>query len=148
MPRSRYIPNGAEIARLRSALGLTQEELAEKAGYGARTVQKAEGKKQKQLDEATLRTIAEALGVEMDAIILTEQKGLQEAPGKAEMAGVAARNTQIPSVHFHVDVDIPKTVWLKGERQKFLALLDAIDPSLGLRSTIESESCLGCQSNL
>lgn len=147
MPRSRYIPNGAEIARLRCALGWTQDELAEKAGYDVRTIQKAEGKRKQRLDEATLQTIADALGVELEKIILSEQREEDSALGSSDNAGVTTGNKKGPIVRYHLDVDIPKVLWVSGERQKFMALLNALDPSLKLQTAIVAEVCLDCQNN-
>ena len=43
MPRGHVLPDGATIAALRGEAGLTQDELASRAGYGLRTIGNVEG---------------------------------------------------------------------------------------------------------
>ncbi|WP_033289624.1 helix-turn-helix domain-containing protein [Amycolatopsis jejuensis] len=60
---------GDNLARLRVARDLSQEQLAEAAGVGVDTVARIEQGKRKQSRPATVRKLADALGVTVDALL-------------------------------------------------------------------------------
>src|SRR3712207_3767302 len=59
-------PFGSRLRRLREAAGLTQEELASKAGLSARAVSVLERGERKRPYPHTVRSLAEALGLSED----------------------------------------------------------------------------------
>ncbi len=61
-----------ELARIREQSGLTQTELAERAGLALRTIQKIEGGEQ--VKKATLEAVADALGYEIGLFFSLKKK--------------------------------------------------------------------------
>lgn len=72
-PRRGRIPDPENILRLRYQLGLTQEDLAMKAGYTTRTIQRVEQGQPASIQ--TLACIAEVLGTDIDQIISDSGEG-------------------------------------------------------------------------
>ena len=66
MSRGTEAPFGARLRRLREAAGLTQEELASKAGLTARGISDLERGKRRRPYPNTVRSLAEALGLSGD----------------------------------------------------------------------------------
>ncbi|MCI8539818.1 MAG: helix-turn-helix transcriptional regulator [Oscillospiraceae bacterium] len=64
---------GANIEKCRTKAGLTQSELAEKAGVGVAFISRVE-RGQKLMKLQTLRRIAEVLNVSCDALLYPESK--------------------------------------------------------------------------
>ena len=63
MDRGRDIPFGGRLRRLRETAGLTQEELAEKAGLSAKGISDLERGERKRPYPHTVRSLADALGL-------------------------------------------------------------------------------------
>jgi formylglycine-generating enzyme required for sulfatase activity/DNA-binding XRE family transcriptional regulator len=62
MPRNSVLPDGAKVSRLRSREGLSQQQLADKAGYSLKTIVRIEAGKP--TTAATLRDVAKVLEVD------------------------------------------------------------------------------------
>ncbi len=73
------IANGPAIAALRREKGWTVADLCEKTGMTRRTIQRVQGCHP--VDMATLRSVAEALGVEYQSLILRDPVSTEPAPG-------------------------------------------------------------------
>lgn len=64
------IPNGEAVRTRRSRKGLTQEELAEKAGYSRKTIERIENGNGTSIE--TLENIAEILDVRVEILLMTD----------------------------------------------------------------------------
>lgn len=69
----------ALLTRLRHAAGLSQAELAERAGLSLPAVQKLEYGSRRNPSRDTLAALAEALGVTIDQMFTTEKKSKKKA---------------------------------------------------------------------
>lgn len=67
MPKATVRPNGSRVFHLRAELALTQEELAQKAGYNKRTIERIE--KSQATKMTTLCDVASVLGVDAKDLI-------------------------------------------------------------------------------
>ncbi len=97
MPRGHVLPEGSAIASLRGEAGLTQDQLAERAGYGLRTIGKIEGghRTTAQTLAAIATVLGECLGRPISAAELLRarhQRGV--TPRSASSAAVVAENVQ------------------------------------------------------
>ena len=72
MTRPSFIPHGERIRDLRARKDLTQEELAEKAGYSKRTIERMENGASAVY--RTIEDVAEVLGVEPDVLLLNDKE--------------------------------------------------------------------------
>ena len=80
MLQDRYRRAGREIRRLRKARGLSQEELAHRAGMSMKTVSRTENGGDHEHRGSTYRRLAEALNVPPEHlldIIFSEEEGTQ-----------------------------------------------------------------------
>ena len=88
MDASWYRTLGARIARMRTRAGLTQEQLAERAGIGASYVARIEvGQRRPTLD--VLAELADSLGVPLHRL-LADERSVRAAEGQ-EAFGRSAR---------------------------------------------------------
>jgi predicted ATPase/class 3 adenylate cyclase len=85
---------GASLKRLRLAAGLTQEELAERAGISARTVSDAERGLRALLHQGTARRLASAL--DLDDAQRREFQALARGPGLSPAEPTPAEGTASP----------------------------------------------------
>ncbi|HEY1600284.1 MAG TPA: helix-turn-helix transcriptional regulator [Pirellulales bacterium] len=80
MPRGHVLPEGKTVSTLRGEAGLTQDELAERSGYGLRTISNIESGRR--TTAPTLAAVATVLGdclrrpVEMTDLLRREREGV------------------------------------------------------------------------
>jgi len=96
MLQDRYRRAGDEIRRLRLARGLSQEELAHRAGMSAKTVSRAEDGGGHEHRGSTYRRLAEALEVPPErllGIIFSED---DPPPSRADLDAAHTTETELP----------------------------------------------------
>jgi tetratricopeptide (TPR) repeat protein/transcriptional regulator with XRE-family HTH domain len=118
----------AEVVRAyRQRLGLTQEELAAKAGLGVRTIRKLEAGLVRTPRPVTVRLLADAFGV-----VGTDREGFcQAAAGEP----TAAREPADSSVGRDVPMQLPADVSAFTGRAEQLARLDAVLAEVAVQPT-------------
>lgn len=97
MPRGHVLPEGSAIASLRGEAGLTQDQLAERAGYGLRTIGKIEGghRTTAQTLAAIAAVLSECLGRSISAAdLLRARNQRSERSGESATEPVVAENVQ------------------------------------------------------
>jgi transcriptional regulator with XRE-family HTH domain len=77
---------GERIRSLRTARGLSQEEVARRTGIGLKSYGDLERGRTKDPHYSTLRGVARALGVHVEELIKEPAVPLDEAPQKTELA--------------------------------------------------------------
>ncbi len=125
MPRGHVLPNSEVLAALRGEAGLTQDELASRAGYGLRTIGKIErGQPTTSFTLSTIATVlADCLGRRIEVVDLLRQR-LGESNGSRTPAG-----TFIVAEHVKLlDVDVRRTAGKdkSGDTAVLAVLIDTL----------------------
>lgn len=84
MPRGIVVPEGRHIAALRGEAGLTQVELAERAGFGLRTISKIEAGRP--TSAATLDAVTTVLARQLRRDLPRDELLVRSRPGRAPAA--------------------------------------------------------------
>lgn len=112
------VPFGERLRRLREAAGLTQEQLAEKAGLSVQGIASLESGRSRRPYPHTLRALGDALGLS------PEEHGslLSTIPGRKKLPGVAPSAPVTPSA----DIRLPALITSLIGRERDLAVLEEI----------------------